>query len=1219
MQNVNSEILQYIKEIADKMKNFRASIMVGAGFSKNADKNMPTDKTFLNWNELGDLFYEKVHGEKPGEEVKYLNVLKLAEEVESAFGRTVLNQLIKDNLPDNEYSPSELHEKLLQLNWRDIFTTNYDTLLERAQENIADKHYNIVLNKEDLIYSKEPRIIKLHGSFPSTTPFVITEEDYRQYPQKSAVFVNTVQQSLIENILCLVGFSGDDPNFLQWIGWIRDNIGKDLASKIYLVGIFNFTSAELKLLEKRNIIVLNMSTCEGVSNDHRKGLNLFFDTLNDLTTSQDPEEWPNETFTHFSHLNINVEQIQKVTMRWRKVRETYPGWYILPYKFRKNLIFSTEHCDIVYVNHCAKEINSVDFLKFLYEYNWRQNKCLIPIDKAALKIYEKVIWGINPFDGEIEGNDATISYTKNLPDWNEISTMWVDLLLDLLRAYRENGIFDKAADTIVVFEKINLYLSKEQLAKLSCEKVKLSLFELNIKKAKDFLNSWKYDVTLPGLEMQRAGLLMELGDISQAYKVITDELNYIRKSYTKEIDLYKISLEAYLVCLADYIKQAVRFINNDEKENINIKDKNKLNENTLKRFNPYEERRLFEAFLKDRPKVKEYETEQYDLNRITKVTISSADKSHLVAFQFIRYFEEIGMMFCCNHVVASKEAAFEAVRRINSMAPIWSLILQIRLCDDKIANEVWTREDVFQMSNDEIAIMVKICLEAIKTNYEYIEKGDRWSESNFQLGIAEIMPEILSRLCTRMSDEAKIDTLEILNIIYKSNNIRNFRNVNHLAERLIKSMSEELKIEKFNLLLDTVLYIPKNEIEKRETSDIFEAINFKISSIEKYKNISIDEGIVQRLLELLKDSSSREMAITRLGTLYLLGMLNDKQTNLFADELWLNTDENGFPILPSNRFRSYLYCLPIPKGVELNDKLKEYIISLKIPREENNGIHIRGTEEPMLLLELLQCTYDPDTNSGIRWSNTEIDKIIDEIVDAWNNDKQYLDIKSDLVLGSEKYELVKKKYQSLDDALATVLLSNKEYDCNNGIIKTLYEELREYGLPYLQLCILCNNDFDTTSYLDLLDDNLCSSDSSIIRNACNTIYSICKKSIGHIDTTMIIERISLNLKMRRYKGLNDVIILIHNLLYSNVFPDNNDILDNILFGLEQLEYETRLSVNEFNCSTNRCISLRSNAMLLANTIYNKYDVETIRNRLSVWKSVSEDLTEFSEVRNNWIK
>ncbi|UKI35034.1 MAG: hypothetical protein L6V93_12300 [Clostridiales bacterium] len=59
------------------------------------------------------------------------------------------------------------------------------------------------------------------------------------------------------------------------------------------------------------------------------------------------------------------------------------------------------------------------------------------------------------------------------------------------------------------------------------------------------------------------------------------------------------------------------------------------------------------------------------------------------------------MVFCCNHVVASKEAAFEAIRRINSMTPIWSLVLQARLCDSKIADEVWTREDISRMSNDQ--------------------------------------------------------------------------------------------------------------------------------------------------------------------------------------------------------------------------------------------------------------------------------------------------------------------------------------------------------------------------------------------------------------------------------------------------------------------------------------------------------------------------------------
>lgn len=34
-----------------------------------------------------------------------------------------------------------------------------------------------------------------------------------------------VQQSMMETVFLLVGFSGDDPNFLHWSGWVRDNLG----------------------------------------------------------------------------------------------------------------------------------------------------------------------------------------------------------------------------------------------------------------------------------------------------------------------------------------------------------------------------------------------------------------------------------------------------------------------------------------------------------------------------------------------------------------------------------------------------------------------------------------------------------------------------------------------------------------------------------------------------------------------------------------------------------------------------------------------------------------------------------------------------------------------------------------------------------------------------------------------------------------------------------
>lgn len=145
-------------------------------------------------------------------ELEFKTPIRLASQVEASFGRNELDNLILRSLPDDAIAPGELHRNLLRLKWRDVFTTNYDTLLERAYLD-AGVSYNVVTNKDTLLYERSPRIVKLHGSFPDIHPFIITEEDFRTYPNKYPGFVNTVRQALIESIFCLIGFSGDDPNF----------------------------------------------------------------------------------------------------------------------------------------------------------------------------------------------------------------------------------------------------------------------------------------------------------------------------------------------------------------------------------------------------------------------------------------------------------------------------------------------------------------------------------------------------------------------------------------------------------------------------------------------------------------------------------------------------------------------------------------------------------------------------------------------------------------------------------------------------------------------------------------------------------------------------------------------------------------------------------------------------------------------------------------------
>ena len=97
------------------------------------------------------------------------------------------------------------------------------------------------------------------AALESDRPFIVTDEDYRRYPKRFAPFVNTVRQALLENTLCLIGFSGNDHNFLQWVGWIHDNLGHQNSPKMYLVGLLRPSDSQKKLLERRNIVSVDMS------------------------------------------------------------------------------------------------------------------------------------------------------------------------------------------------------------------------------------------------------------------------------------------------------------------------------------------------------------------------------------------------------------------------------------------------------------------------------------------------------------------------------------------------------------------------------------------------------------------------------------------------------------------------------------------------------------------------------------------------------------------------------------------------------------------------------------------------------------------------------------------------------------------------------------------------------------------------------------------------
>lgn len=258
--SVRDSIILKLEHIRRYLKDGKASVMVGAGFSKNAKKSASVK--VKDWNELTEDFLNRIYTpeERSELDLKYVSPLRIASQIEATYGRHELEDIIKSAVPDESLSPGTLHEALVNLNWRDIFTMNYDTLIERAARLTGAK-YEVVTNRETLFYQSYKRIIKLHGSHPDARPYIITEEDYRTYPSQYPEFVNTVRQALLETVFCLIGFSGEDPNFLEWLGWVRDIMGNRMAP-IYMISIQDrrINDAEAALMKARGISLIQRPT-----------------------------------------------------------------------------------------------------------------------------------------------------------------------------------------------------------------------------------------------------------------------------------------------------------------------------------------------------------------------------------------------------------------------------------------------------------------------------------------------------------------------------------------------------------------------------------------------------------------------------------------------------------------------------------------------------------------------------------------------------------------------------------------------------------------------------------------------------------------------------------------------------------------------------------------------------------------------------------------------
>jgi hypothetical protein len=204
--HVPIERFQVVEEYGEAVLSGNAALFIGAGLSRDA--GLP------GWEDLHDPIRERCsipeHHDFP----------LVAEYIanDPAGGRQALEDHILAELTKAKLTPALSQRLLVRLAAREVWTTNYDPLIEMA---MADAGIDAAVAVDEdtirVIASNYQRtVIKMHGSINTGLNWaaspVITRTDYEQYEGKHPRMWTVLRASYLSRTMLFLGFSFTDPN-----------------------------------------------------------------------------------------------------------------------------------------------------------------------------------------------------------------------------------------------------------------------------------------------------------------------------------------------------------------------------------------------------------------------------------------------------------------------------------------------------------------------------------------------------------------------------------------------------------------------------------------------------------------------------------------------------------------------------------------------------------------------------------------------------------------------------------------------------------------------------------------------------------------------------------------------------------------------------------------------------------------------------------------------
>ena len=906
-QNMSTPDQKYMSHVRDALwsRAGQASVMIGSGFSKNARPAHPDAGELPLWSELASAMSARLHpptlsGGSQSTSVSSLDPdgpLGLAQQFEDSFGRSSLHLFLQQQIRDGNFNPGEFHRRLLTLPWRDVFTTNWDTLLERTRLSVPERSYSVVHNKDEIPLSAQPRIIKLHGSLDGHYPLTVAEQDYHAYREQHAPFVNTVQQAMMETVFCLIGFSGTDPNFLEWSRWVNENLG-DSAPRIYIAGWLELSAEDRKQMQSNNVIAIDLAQHPKAAQwpsdlRHTYATDWILHSLEsgrpydvsdwpthptqgpaeprdhlkpvEVVTSENPIEEPWSPPTPDDSQSIEDSTSELLTV-WEKNRILYPGWLVAPLEVRGPLISRTREWQPT-ILQVLDNLSITEQLDAIRELVWRHEITLAPISPELESAAQDAISSISDAqtkNGESESHNVS---PQTREAWREIA---LTLVTDAQHQLDE-GLFNHRIETAMQFLDDNADVGH----RIHHERCLWLAWSLDFEALDGLLGAWNTENCDPIWMLRKAALLSEIGRDEEAVKLTEQAIADIRRFPVDDRSVAGPSREGWALW-----------------STINFKNQSEIykrwNELAPRKCDAYAERTHIANSLSTKgasstPPPFDLGTVQDGWNIRFEAGNRLAPAFH--AYRAIRLSEVAGLP-----AATGADLLRSAAEHIVSFNPELAIRLVLRSCtydEDESLKRVLSRNNLAQLSDDAVQKLVRDCKRVMDYS---LSRG--WVER------VRVAIEVLSRLVSRLESDSSLETFEYALEMYRDRGHPVMSHVwigpplRNLLERTWKSLSQKDRTYKtLDLLGAPIVGLDDFTVQIPERyPDPGQLVNgaSRVRLPERCGDNETEwQSVAALLLRALRTGGeARERAVIRLGPVAHQGSLTGAETAEMADALW---------------------------------------------------------------------------------------------------------------------------------------------------------------------------------------------------------------------------------------------------------------------------------------------------------------------------------------------